>query len=160
MRSVEADLVVPRVTDSAPAPGARVRMTAREYAGTDVHHALYLPTDWQPGARYPVIVEYAGNGPFTNAFGDTCSGTLDDCCLGYGISGGEGFLWLCLPFVAPGGDRNERDRWADHEWYDACVAFCAEWDQNCFDPDYRSKPLEHFEPLVRDLFAEARQDFS
>ena len=25
--------------------------------------------------------------------------------------------------------------------------------QNCFDPSYRAKPLEHFEPLVRELFA-------
>ncbi len=121
VRSVEADLVLPRVSDSAPAPGARVRMTAREYAGTDVHHVLYLPTDWQPGARYPVIVEYAGNGPFTNAFGDTCSGTLDDCCLGYGISGGEGYLWLCLPVVAPGGDRNARRWWGD---LGRTVAYC------------------------------------
>ncbi|MCP5024922.1 MAG: HD domain-containing protein [Actinomycetia bacterium] len=48
-------------------------------------------------------------------------------------------------------DRNERDRYAGHQWYDATVAFCHEWDQNCFDPNHPTKPLEYFEPLVREI---------
>ena len=52
-----------------------------------------------------------------------------------------------------GGDRNERDYLIDHPWYQACVDFCERWDQSSFDPDYPTKPLEHFEPLVREIFS-------
>ena len=31
--------------------------------------------------------------------------------------------------------------------------FADEWDQTAFDPDYDTLPLEHFEPLVHELFA-------
>ena len=48
-----------------------------------------------------------------------------------------------------GGDRNARDRYRDHPWYEDCVKFCAEYDQNSFDPDYDTLPLEAFEPIVR-----------
>lgn len=50
-------------------------------------------------------------------------------------------------------DRNERDAFRDHPFYDATIAFCANWDQNCFDPDYASDDLAHFEPMVREIFA-------
>jgi predicted HD phosphohydrolase len=36
------------------------------------------------------------------------------------------------------------------------VQFADEWDQNSFDPDYPTKPLSHFEPLVRQVFAAPR----
>lgn len=52
-----------------------------------------------------------------------------------------------------GQDRNARERFRDHPCYQACVDFCARWDQASFDPDYPTEPLEHFEPLVRALFA-------
>lgn len=52
-----------------------------------------------------------------------------------------------------GQDRNARERYRDHPYYEACVDFCARWDQAAFDPDYATEPLEHFEPLVRALFA-------
>ncbi len=51
-----------------------------------------------------------------------------------------------------GGDRNARDRFKDHPWYDDCVYFCHNYDQNAFDPDYETKPLEFFEPMVHRLF--------
>lgn len=51
-------------------------------------------------------------------------------------------------------DKNERDRFKDHKYYQACVDFCSNWDQLSFDPNYKSQPLEHFEPLVRALFAQ------
>ena len=31
--------------------------------------------------------------------------------------------------------------------------FADEWDQNAFDPDYDTLPLEHFEPMVREVFS-------
>jgi predicted HD phosphohydrolase len=55
-----------------------------------------------------------------------------------------------------GGDRNARDKYRDHEWFDACAEFCERYDQNCFDPEYESLPLGFFEPMVRRVFAEPR----
>lgn len=52
-----------------------------------------------------------------------------------------------------GQDRNAREQYRDHPYYQDCVDFCARWDQPSFDPDYATLPLEHFEPLVRTLFA-------
>ncbi len=57
-----------------------------------------------------------------------------------------------------GGDRNARDRYQNHPYYQACADFCADWDQCSFDPAYESKPLEYFEPMVRRVFA--REPFS
>ena len=51
-----------------------------------------------------------------------------------------------------GGDRNARDRYRDHLWYDDAIRFCEFYDQNCFDPDYDSKPLAFFAPMVKRLF--------
>ncbi|MCH9705857.1 MAG: HD domain-containing protein [Proteobacteria bacterium] len=52
-----------------------------------------------------------------------------------------------------GGDRNARDRFRGHPWFDDAVRFCEEYDQNCFDPTYVSKPLEFFEPMLRTVFS-------
>jgi hypothetical protein len=97
--SVPPDLRVPPMTDAPPGPGRRVRQTAPGFEGSAAHHALYLPVNWQPGRRYPVLVEYAGNGGYTNNLGDFCAGTVEGCNLGYGLSGGSNFIWVCLPFV-------------------------------------------------------------
>ena len=52
-----------------------------------------------------------------------------------------------------GRDRNARDKFKDHQYYQDAVDFCENWDQKSFDPDYDSLPLEHFEPMVRKLFS-------
>ncbi len=52
-----------------------------------------------------------------------------------------------------GGDRHARDQYKDHEYYQACVDFCAKWDQVSFDPQYDTKSLDFFEPMVRNIFA-------
>ncbi len=119
--TVAPDLEAPPVVEGAPAPGGRVRQSLPEYEGTEVHHALYLPADWRPGRRYPVIVEYAGNGPYSNAFGDISTGRVDGSKLGYGISGGKGFLWLCLPYVNAREKRNQEQWWGD---VDATLDYC------------------------------------
>ena len=51
-----------------------------------------------------------------------------------------------------GQDRNAREMYAEHPYYQACVDFCANWDQPSFDPQYDTYSLEHFEPMVRRLF--------
>lgn len=48
-----------------------------------------------------------------------------------------------------GEDPQLRTAYRDHRWYGSCVRFCEQWDQAAFDPDYPTRPLEHFEPLVR-----------
>ena len=67
----------------------------------------------------------------------------------------QGYYWM----HHYGEDRNARDRYRDHEWYAACVDFCERWDQRSFEPGYPTRPLEHFEPLVRELFGRAPRPF-
>ena len=49
-------------------------------------------------------------------------------------------------------DRNTRDRFSGRQFYDRCEEFCAEYDGPAFDPKYQSNPIEHYEPLIRDVF--------
>ena len=57
-------------------------------------------------------------------------------------------------------------QWHDFEWLksrmpkdapfkliDRTEEFCADYDQPAFDPGYDTHPLEHFEPLVRQLLS-------
>jgi len=67
----------------------------------------------------------------------------------------QGYYW----FQFIGEDRNARDKFRNHEHYQACVDFCARWDQPSFDPDYDTLPLDHFEPMVRALFAKKPRPF-
>jgi len=54
-------------------------------------------------------------------------------------------------------DRNMRDRHRDHPLFRECAAFCQKYDQNSFDPAYDTQPLEHFELMVRRVFAAPRK---
>jgi hypothetical protein len=121
LSTVPADLQIPPVTEGAPAPGRRVTGTIPAYEGTAVHHMLYLPRDWQPGRLYPLIVEYAGNGNYSNDFGDISTGEVEGSKLGYGLSGGVGFLWLCLPYVDAAERANQIRWWGD---VNATVEYC------------------------------------
>ena len=51
-----------------------------------------------------------------------------------------------------GMDRNTRDMFAGHEFYDRTEEFCAEYDGPAFDPSYDSNPLDHYLPLIREVF--------
>ncbi len=119
LRSVPADLTVPGLSEGTPAAGERVKETHPDWRTTGVYHVLYLPTDWKPGRRFPVIVELAGNGPYRNAFGDVSTGLVEGSKLGYGISAGEGYLWLCLPYLDAAGEKNVRSWWGTPPEYDA-----------------------------------------
>lgn len=52
-----------------------------------------------------------------------------------------------------GGDREARRRYTEAPWYGLAEQFADEWDQTSFDPDYPTKPLAHFEPMVREVFS-------
>lgn len=112
---VATDLTVPEVTDGAPSPGARVRQFNKDYVDSRVYHTLYLPTDWKPDRKYPVIVEYAGNKWRTSL------GTVEGSSLGYGITGGKGVIWICMPYVNQQEMRNQETWWGD---VDSTVAYC------------------------------------
>jgi hypothetical protein len=111
-------------------------MTALDYKGTEVYHSLYLPADWESGDKFPMIVEYAGNGPFRNGYGDTCSGKVEDCNLGYGISGGEDFIWVGLPYISEDHRCNQLEWWGD---VDATVEYCKTVIP-CICKEYRGDP--------------------
>ncbi len=84
-------LVIPSVEECAAEAGRRVRYQLG---------VLYLPRDWQEGRRYPLIVELPGNIFYTRNCYST--GLPDQCKIGYGMSCGEGVIWLSLPFVKGG----------------------------------------------------------
>ena len=52
-----------------------------------------------------------------------------------------------------GDDRNARDQYKNHRWYQDTIHFCENYDQNCFDPTFKSKPLAFFKPMVERVFA-------
>ena len=52
-----------------------------------------------------------------------------------------------------GGNRNERDKYKDHKYYQDTIDFCENYDQNSFDPNYKSLPLEFFRPIVKKIFS-------
>jgi predicted HD phosphohydrolase len=51
-----------------------------------------------------------------------------------------------------GGDRDAREALRGHKWFGACAAFCENWDQASFDPDYDTMKLGHFVPLLELVF--------
>ena len=55
-----------------------------------------------------------------------------------------------------GGDVNARQRYEGEPFYDEAARFADEWDQIAFDPDAEYEPLEHFAPMVREVFAAPR----
>ena len=52
-----------------------------------------------------------------------------------------------------GGNRNKRDDYKDHKYYNDTINFCEKYDQNSFDPNYKSLPLEFFRPIVKKIFS-------
>ena len=52
-----------------------------------------------------------------------------------------------------GGDRNKRDKYKNHEYYQAAIDFCEKYDQNSFDPNYKSFTLDFFKPIVKKIFS-------
>lgn len=51
-----------------------------------------------------------------------------------------------------GMDRDMREQYRDHEYFQHTAEFCEKYDQSAFDPNYESMPLEAFEPMVMKLF--------
>ena len=52
-----------------------------------------------------------------------------------------------------GHDKNEREKYKGHKYYEDTIKFCENWDQKSFDPNFKSLPLKEFEPLVKRIFS-------
>jgi len=52
-----------------------------------------------------------------------------------------------------GADPDARAKYEGEDFFDLAALFADEWDQVAFDPDGETYPLEHFEPMVREVFA-------
>ncbi len=50
-------------------------------------------------------------------------------------------------------DRDMREQFRDHKWFDYTAEFCHEYDQKAFDPAYDTLPLETFIPMVERVFS-------
>lgn len=53
-------------------------------------------------------------------------------------------------------DRNMRDQFKEHEYYDYTEEFCRKYDQNSFDPDYTSMSLDDFVPALKSVMAKPK----
>lgn len=49
-----------------------------------------------------------------------------------------------------------REQFRDQSWFDLCEQFTDEWDQIAFDPQGPTRPLEHFEERLRQVFSRVR----
>lgn len=117
---VPADrLVVPDMTEEKPAPGKRVREKLPAYTNTAVYHALYLPVDWKPGVRYPVIVEYSGNEWYGGCYS---TGLPEGGSMGYGMSQGLGYIWVNAPCLNKARDAVQTTWWDEDATADYAVA--------------------------------------
>jgi len=48
-------------------------------------------------------------------------------------------------------DRNMRDQFKGHEYYDYTEEFCRKYDQNSFDTNYTTMPIEDFVPALESV---------
>jgi len=52
-----------------------------------------------------------------------------------------------------GENRNLRDKYKNHKYYNDTLEFCEKWDQTSFNPNFKSLKLKDFEPLIRKIFS-------
>jgi predicted HD phosphohydrolase len=56
-----------------------------------------------------------------------------------------------------GMNRDAREQFRGHQWFDPTARFCELYDGPAFDPKGEILPVEFFEPMVRRVFASPRQ---
>lgn len=116
------DVIPPPVTAGPPAAGRKTFLQLPDRTATTVAHTLALPTDWTPTGRYPVLVEWAGNGPYSGPFGETNSGRCEDACLAVGLAGTDGCIILGLPFLDAAGTAAVTTWWGSPPRFDAAAS--------------------------------------
>ena len=60
-------------------------------------------------------------------------------------------------FEFVGLDKNLRDKFINHPYFDKCKEFCEKYDQNSFDPDYETLDLEFFIPMLKEVFKKPKR---
>ena len=51
-----------------------------------------------------------------------------------------------------GRNKDEREQFRGHPAFEMTERFCRDYDQVSFDPDYETRPVEHFVPRMRAIF--------
>eukprot|EP00729_Bicosta_minor_P001249 gene1249-11027_t len=114
LNAYKPDLVRPPMeTGVAPAAGKRVRAVAPGFEDwTEVRNTTAATNSGGSGSssrrknggakKYPVIVEYMGNGPFNDKVGDVSTGRPEDSNLGWGMAepAGSQYIWISMPFLS------------------------------------------------------------
>jgi predicted HD phosphohydrolase len=54
-------------------------------------------------------------------------------------------------------DRDMREQFREHAWFDAAAEFCSEYDAPAFDPKAETFSLAEFEPMLRRVLAKPRR---
>ena len=52
-----------------------------------------------------------------------------------------------------GGNKNKREKFKEHKYYNDAINFCENWDQKSFDLNFKSMTLEDLKPLVKKIFS-------
>ncbi len=117
LRTIEADIRVPSAEEKEAGPGQRcfVKLADSKW---QVPYILYLPRNWDRSRKWPVFVELPGNGGYRDANGDECTGLPQDCNMGYGLTEGRDWLWVCLPFLNADGSKVAIQWWGDAPEHD------------------------------------------
>ena len=56
-------------------------------------------------------------------------------------------------------DRNLREKYIDHPYYQDCIDFCSKWDQESFDPNYETQSLDYFLPMIEEILSRKPKSF-
>jgi hypothetical protein len=123
--TVEPDMIVPSCLEEEPNAGKRVFCRLPNSQSPNVYHCLYLPIDWKPGIKYPILVEWGGN-RYRSVTNDESTGKPEDTCLGYGLSAGKACIWLSVPFLSSQGNQIASTWWGEPPEYDskATLTYC------------------------------------
>ena len=54
-------------------------------------------------------------------------------------------------------DRDMREQFRGHQWFDPTALFCEKYDQPSFDKNFQSMPLEAFAPMVARVFEQPKR---
>ena len=57
-----------------------------------------------------------------------------------------------------GSNPHKREKYKEHIYFQDCSDFCELWDQKSFDPNYDTKSIDFFTPMVREIFARKPYD--
>ena len=57
-----------------------------------------------------------------------------------------------------GSNPHKREKYQEHIYFQDCSDFCELWDQKSFDPNYDTKSIDFFTPMVREVFARKPYD--